>query len=110
VRQAFHHPLQRLERDAAALADHVQGQVARLQPAFDVGNRRVAALVLAVGEHDQRLAAGLPSEHVHAAQDDVVERRRSPRRQPIDRLDSIGGIGRFARQREHVSLNPSSVT
>ena len=102
MRQPLHDPLQRLHRDAAALADHVERHVARLQPALDVVDRRVAALILAVGEDDQRLAAGLAAEHLDAAQDHVVERGRSPRREPIDRLDALGRIGRLARQREDV--------
>ena len=74
---------------AAALPDHVQRHVARLQPLLDVGERHVAALVLAVGEDDERLASDLASQHVDAAQDHVVERGPSPRRQAIDRLDAI---------------------
>ena len=69
VRQAFHDFLQRLERDAAALTDHVEGHVAGLEAALDVVDRRVASLVLAIGEHDQRLASGLAPEHLDASPD-----------------------------------------
>src|SRR6185436_13823984 len=58
-REALHHLLERLHRDAAPLPDHVERDVARLEPPLDVVDRGVAALILAVAEHDQRLAAGL---------------------------------------------------
>ena len=99
-REALHDPLQRLHRDAAALADHVERDVARLELALDIVDRRVAALILAVGEHDQRLAAGLPAQHLDAPQQHVVERGRAPGREPIDRLDALGRIGRLASQGE----------
>src|SRR2546421_6914538 len=68
--QTVHDRFERLHFDAAALSNHVERDVARLQPAFHVGNRGVAALIFAVGEDDHGAAARLLAEHVHAAQDD----------------------------------------
>src|SRR5438105_1841147 len=74
-RHPLHDAPQRLHRDAAALPDHIERHVARLQAPLDVLDRGVASLILAVGEDDERLAAGLAAEDLDPAQDDVVQRR-----------------------------------
>ena len=92
--------LQSVLRRAPSLPDHVQGDIAPLESALHVGDRGVASLIFSVGEHDERLSAGLPAEHAEAAKDDVIERRRAPGGKTIDGLDAIGRVRRAAGQRE----------
>ena len=100
-----------LERDAAALTDHVERHVARLQAPLDVVDRRVAALVLAVGEHDERLASGLAAEHVDAAQDARRRARSTPHgaSRSTALMRSAGSVA-LRVSVKMLSLNPSSVT
>jgi hypothetical protein len=62
--------------------------------------------ILAVREDHHRLASGLAAQQVDAGGDDVVERGVAPRRETLDCLDALDGIGRLPRQRKDGVVEP----